>query len=420
MNLKGFSNYKIIIKNTGYLSVLEILKLIMPFIALPYIIRTVGGEKYGLVIFIQTIISYFSVFINFGLDISAVKNVAIYKKSKRQLSLLVSSVLSLKFLLWLISSLFIGLGFLLFPSLRANYILVIFSFLSCFADVLFPLWYFQGIEKMKYITLIRFVSILFYTVSIFIFIRTADDYIYIPLLQSLGALLSGFLSIYILLKSHSIRLKLVPVTHLKKYFIEAIPFFVSRLSLIVNSGIAKIICGIFFSMASVAAFDLAQKIATTAIIPLQMVNQSIYPHLARTKDRLLAKNGFFFITLCSLLLSFFIFLVAPLAVRFFAGSELMEAVPLLRILCFYILFGGVSLYLGTPLLVAFGYPKPFNWSVILSTMILIVCYFVMYVFNVLTVYNFAYAMGITELFIVLYRLSYCYKNNILYLWSPRN
>lgn len=419
MDLKGLSNYKIIIKNTGYLSVLEILKLIMPFIALPYIIRTVGGEKYGLIIFVQTIISYFSVFINFGLDISAVKDVAIFKKSKKQLSVLVSSVLSLKFLLWFISLLFIGLGFLLFPALRTNYILVIFSFLSCFADVLFPIWYFQGIEKMKYITLIRFTSILFYTVSIFIFIRTADDYVYVPLLQSLGALFSGFLSIYILLRVHSIRFRFVPLAHLKRYFIEAIPFFVSRLSLIINSGIAKIICGIFFTMESVAAFDLAQKIATTAMIPLQMVNQSIYPHLARTKDRILAKNGFFFITICSLLLSLFVYIIAPLAIRFFAGNELMEAVPLLRILCFYIFFSGVSLYLGTPLLVAFGYPKPFNLSVILSTIILMICYYLMYVLNVLTVSNFAYAMGITELFIVLYRISYCYNNKILYLWSKK-
>ena len=41
----------------------------------------------------------------------------------------------------------------------------------------------------------------------------------------------------------------------------------------INNGMAKIICGIFFSMHEVAAFDLAQKIATTALVPLQMLNQ---------------------------------------------------------------------------------------------------------------------------------------------------
>ena len=77
MNIKGLSKYKIIVKNTGYLSILEVLKLAMPFIDVDYIIRIVGGENYGLIAFVQTVVSYFSIIINFGLDVSAVKDVAI-------------------------------------------------------------------------------------------------------------------------------------------------------------------------------------------------------------------------------------------------------------------------------------------------------------------------------------------------------
>ena len=77
-----FSKYNIIVKNTSYLSILELLKMVMPFIALPYIIRIVGSESYGLIAFIQTMISYFGIFINWGLDISAEKDVAIAKIDK--------------------------------------------------------------------------------------------------------------------------------------------------------------------------------------------------------------------------------------------------------------------------------------------------------------------------------------------------
>ena len=62
------NKYKVIVHNTTYLSVLEILKMVMPFVALPYLISTVGADKYGLVVFAQAIISYFIIFINFGLD----------------------------------------------------------------------------------------------------------------------------------------------------------------------------------------------------------------------------------------------------------------------------------------------------------------------------------------------------------------
>ena len=73
MLLEKGKKYKVILSNTAYLSVLEILKMVMPFVALPYIIRTVGTGNYGIVVFAQTVICYFSVLVNFGLDVSAVK-----------------------------------------------------------------------------------------------------------------------------------------------------------------------------------------------------------------------------------------------------------------------------------------------------------------------------------------------------------
>ena len=45
------NKYKVIVHNTTYLSVLEILKMVMPFVALPYLISTVGADKYGLFYF---------------------------------------------------------------------------------------------------------------------------------------------------------------------------------------------------------------------------------------------------------------------------------------------------------------------------------------------------------------------------------
>lgn len=105
------NKYKVIVHNTTYLSVLEILKMVMPFVALPYLISTVGADKYGLVVFAQAIISYFIIFINFGLDVSAVKNVSINRSDNEKLSEVVSSVLIIKAFLFILS--FLALGVLL-------------------------------------------------------------------------------------------------------------------------------------------------------------------------------------------------------------------------------------------------------------------------------------------------------------------
>lgn len=407
-----FSKYNIIVKNTSYLSILELLKMVMPFIALPYIIRIVGSESYGLIAFIQTMISYFGIFINWGLDISAVKDVAIAKNDKYVLGEIVSSVLLIKFLLWLISLIVLLLLFIFIPMMRENKLLILFAFLSCLSEVFFPVWYFQGRERMKDITLIRSVSILFYVSTLFFVVTKKSDYIYIPLLQSIGLLLSSFISICVVIKRDGIRFSLYNYYIIKRYFIDSIPFFVSRLSVLLNSGMAKIVCGFFFSMQSVAALDIAQKIASASFIPLQMLNQALYPYFARTKDTVLARKGLVFMFLLSLSVMIFVFAIAPFAIGIFAGNQLPESIVLLRIMGLYIVAGGISLYLGTPILVAFGYPKPFNMSVIFSSFILFGFYFILYLSDFMSINNFALVLGISELFIALYRYYYCSINKL--------
>lgn len=248
------NKYKVIVHNTTYLSVLEILKMVMPFVALPYLISTVGADKYGLVVFAQAIISYFIIFINFGLDVSAVKNVSINRSDNEKLSEVVSSVLIIKAFLFILSFLALGVLLLCVKQFRDNYVLFLLSFLSCLSEILFPVWFYQGVEKMKYITLIRFTSIFFYTVTVFIFIKNESDYLLIPLLQSLGWLLSGVISFFMLIRVEKISLFVPTIESIRRYFKESVPFFVSRVSVVINASMAKTICGIFFSMHEVAVF----------------------------------------------------------------------------------------------------------------------------------------------------------------------
>ena len=123
---------------------------------------------------------------------------------------------------------------------RDNYVLFLLSFLSCLSEILFPVWFYQGVEKMKYITLIRFTSIFFYTVTVFIFIKNESDYLLIPLLQSLGWLLSGVISFFMLIRVEKISLFVPTIESIRRYFKESVPFFVSRVSVVINASMAKL------------------------------------------------------------------------------------------------------------------------------------------------------------------------------------
>ena len=82
--------------------------------------------------------SYFIIFINFGLDVSAVKNVSINRSDNEKLSEVVSSVLIIKAFLFILSFLALGVLLLCVKQFRDNYVLFLLSFLSCLSEILTP------------------------------------------------------------------------------------------------------------------------------------------------------------------------------------------------------------------------------------------------------------------------------------------
>lgn len=406
-------NNKVIFQNTGYLSIIEIIRLAMPFIALPYIIRIIGIDKYGIAVFAQTIVSYFSIFINWGLDVTAVRDVSVFQKNRDKLNVIVSTVLTLKSALFVLASLFFLLCIFFNDFLHQHKFIFFFAFINCISDIIFPTWFYQGIEKMKYLTLIRTTSIFFYVITIFIFIKSVSDYEKVVLLQSLGNIFAGLISLYLLLVVERIKFILPTFKLLKKAFISSSPFFISRLSVLLNATMAKTVSGICFSMPIVSAFDIAQKIATVALIPMQMLNQAVYPHIAKTLNIVFVRKFFILNTLLSISVAFLMFLLSPLAIHYFVGETLQETVVLSKILSLWVLLGGITTYIGTPVLVAFGYPKPFNYSVLCSTGVLLLLYLFFYKCHILTIYNFAFASVFSELVIFFYRMYYCFGYKIL-------
>ena len=199
---------KSLLHNFSYLSVLYAFNLLIPLFTYPYLIRVLGKETYGLVIYAQAIINYFAILVSFGFNISATKEISIHRENKEKLSEIVSSVLIIKAYLFIIS--FVSLAIFLFfiPQSKGNETLFLLSMTACLNEVLFPIWYFQGIEKMKYWTQITVVSRLIFLIFIFLLIHSPNDYLYVPIIYGIGYLISGSMSLYIIFYKHKIKFQL--------------------------------------------------------------------------------------------------------------------------------------------------------------------------------------------------------------------
>lgn len=194
---------KTVLANVSYLSILQIFTILFPLLTYPYLLRVIGLDLYGVIVFAQTIITYVSLVINFGFNMSGAKNVAICKENKELLSRIVSSTYLCKLILWSICVVVYFSIISIVPFFKEHYWVYSLSFLLTFNELLLPIWFFQGIENMKYITIVNMLARLLFVIAIFLFIHEREDYLLVPLLNGLGAVVGYTFLIYSLGKGES-------------------------------------------------------------------------------------------------------------------------------------------------------------------------------------------------------------------------
>jgi Polysaccharide biosynthesis protein. len=83
-----------------------------------------------------------------------------------------------------------------FTRFKVDAQIYLLSFGVVIGQALFPVWFFQGIEKMKVVTFINILAKLIFTMLVFILIQTEADYYKVPVYNSLGFIISGIIGFF--------------------------------------------------------------------------------------------------------------------------------------------------------------------------------------------------------------------------------
>ena len=411
LKLENNKTAKTLFANFTYLSILEIIGLLLPLISYPYVIRTVGADNYGVVVFCQAIIAYVVIIINFGYNVSATRKISENRTNVFKIREIYSSIVYQKLLIFAIC-LVSGLFVLIF--LKYDYSVILLGFIGlCIQEVFFPTWLFQGLERMKFITIITFVAKCSCLILIFLFVHDKKDYACIPVLYSMGGFFTSVLSVIILKKKFDIYFVKVSKYRMKEDFLESLPFFTSRLSAIVMERGNVLVIGTFFSYDMVAIYDLCAKIVSILKTPFSLVAQVIYPNVAKSKNMLLVKKSIKIVLLFGAFVCLFVYLFAPNIILLLSDTSMLGAVSILKIMVLYVPIVGISYLFGASVLVVKGYSREYNLSVVYSVLLYILMLLSFISFSKVNLYTMALAFVAPELFVALYRICIVKYKNIL-------
>ena len=328
-NLKSkvINNTKVV-ENYFFMTALQVINSLFGILIYPYLIRVLGAGSYGLYVFALSVTSYFIGFITFGFTMPAVKGIVKNKDNPQAKSKIVSSVLTAKFYLSLLSTLIFVVLLFSIPVMKNHKLIFAICFSQIFAETLLPVWYFQGVQKMRIITYIQLGIKVLSLPFIFLFIHKPDDcYIYV-LIASFSLVIGAILSNVFLVTKEDIRIKLVSITSLKVYFNDALPFFWSNSTATIKQESVTIIIGAFFGMRDVAYYDLANKIILLPRMLTTNINGALFPKVMERTDKALIKKIIRYEVLIGLGVILSVVLFGYWIILLLGGKQMVDAYPL--------------------------------------------------------------------------------------------
>ena len=299
----------------------------------PFLIRKLGVNTYGSYVYAFSVSVFFLSFVQFGFDTPALKVISENPKDNKIHSETISTVLICKTILAITSTIVFIILLITLRIFKTNFWLFVICYFQVFSYLLFPTWYFQGIQKMKVVTYIQLLLKFISLPLIFCVISTPKDVIYFALISISTGFLSGVFAMIVLLKKYSIVLIWIPIDKLKITFKDAMPFFLSNSMNTIKQQSATIILGAFFSMKDVALYDLAMKIYSVPITLISSINGALFPKMISSnwnsiKKIIKTEN------IIGLVIIIGFILFGKSIILLMGGKDMLGAYPILIILSF--------------------------------------------------------------------------------------
>jgi PST family polysaccharide transporter len=328
-----------------------------------YVARKIGPLRYGDIIYAQNFVLYFSVIIAYGFDINSTRKISQNIGNKIIIEEVISKTIGSRLLLFL----FCSVGFIIFVLQTSQESemqwLYLFTFTGVLGFALFPMWYFQGIQKNYLVSLCVLIPKILTLIAVLVFVVEEKHYLRVNLISGVSFSAIGILALFYVLKRNKFHFHFYSIKsiylNLKESFYLFISTFVDTLFYTSSIVIVR-----FFCYAELGYFSAVHKLIEIAKgIILVPIGQVFFPLITIIAAQANYRFEGFLIKLFSLMAIFgalgtlFIYIFSPVIVSLAYGEEFLQSVDYLKKISPLILFMCISNIVSRQALLGLGKDK---------------------------------------------------------------
>lgn len=270
-------------ENTLSLLSIKAIELGLTIFLIPYLIFKVGIENYGVYVFAMSLILFLQNVLNYGFNLSAVREIAKNKDHKEVVNSIFNRVISVKLFLLVIISLSFILLVISIPMFNKHKTLYLFSLLILFGDLFSLRWFFLGMELLKFNAIIHLVSVLLYILLVVVLVRNSTDYYWIPFAEGFAFLIVAVISFSIVIRYYKINIKLISIVEIVNYLKVNFSSFINLLLPSTFSVMAIFLVGVFGTPLQVSLMQIGVKVSNIFCTLNSTLTQVFYPMVIRDK-----------------------------------------------------------------------------------------------------------------------------------------
>lgn len=343
------------------LSVYQALNFVTELIILVHLTNTLGANNYGLISFAISFMLFFQIITEYGFEHSGTRAISKYRNDQKKLQKIYSSINYVKIILSSVCFVILLIIISAFEIFRQNSIIYFLLFGLILQSILFPMWFFRGIEKMKYITIINFIGKSVLIALIFLFIKSETDYVLYPLFVLIIAIFIGLISQTFIFKKYEMKFEKVSLKDIKFQFSIGFFMFLVYFSTNIINNLNPFILGLLVDYKDVGIFTTGYKIIQIFVLIISLITTTVFPHIVKLiseRNKQMEASIFKFIKKVLIIIiligtaSFvFLFIFADFITSVLFIAEYRETVNVIRILSIAPLLIGIGHTLTLQILV---------------------------------------------------------------------